>query len=235
MARLLTRAGRSLLGGGIEVYDDRLVIGGPLRRTEIRLADLTSVRLAKAPGLLGHPGQLDLFVRGRPGPLSVPFTPGHEREFDEAKRVLDRLMFGNQRNYAMNVGRLFTSNELLGGVIDIAVNELLKEFELTPTPPEQTVVYTDNAVTRPTEPAPAAAPAPGVTPEMAELEKWAACRDKGMITEEEYEFKKKQLLYRTRDEDGKVQKLIPCDYCGTIFDAGANAKCPSCGAPLKKN
>ena len=234
MAKLLTRAGRSLLGGnGIEVYDDRLVIGGLLNRTEIRLADLASVGLSKAPGLLGRRGQLDLFVRGRPNPVySIPFTPGYEREFDEAKSVIDRLIFGAQQNYALNVGRLFTSNELLGGVIDVAVNELLKEFNLTPVPEDKTVIVSDGEVTRPTEPV---APQPGVTPEMAELEKWAACRDKGMITKEEYEFKKKQLLYGTRDSDGKIQRLIPCDYCGTVFDADENAKCPSCGAPLKKN
>jgi len=234
MAKLLTRAGGSLLGGNrIEVYEDRLVIGGLLNRTEIRLADITSVGLSGARGLPGLGGRLDLFVRGRPNPIYVPFTHRHEREYYEAKSTIDRLIFGTQRNYAMNVGRLFTNNELLGGVIDLAVNELLKEFNLTSVPEDKTVIVNDGEVTRPAEPAPV--PEPGVTPEMAELEKWAACRDKGMITEDEYQFKKKQLLYRTRDSDGNVQKLIPCEYCGTIYDAGANAKCPSCGAPLKMN
>ena len=142
----------------------------------------------------------------------------------------DRLIFGMQPNSVPDIGRLLTRNDILGGVINVAVTEILKEFDLIPHPPDKAVVTYDREEAMPA----ASAPDPGVTPEMVELEKWASCRDKGIITEEEFQFKKKQLLYRTRDSDGNVQTMIPCDYCGTIYDTD-NAKCPSCGAPFKRS
>ena len=74
-----------------------------------------------------------------------------------------------------------------------------------PMPPragsDRVAVYSEDAPARPPEPAPAAPPpAPAATSAGEDLgttlERLAALRDKGLITPEEYEAKKRDLLER---------------------------------------
>lgn len=73
--------------------------------------------------------------------------------------------------------------------------------------------------------------------EAAELEKWAELKTKGLITEEEFQQMKKQILsgqnqvIREKETIKEIVK-IPCKYCGTLVEITAT-RCPNCAAPLK--
>jgi hypothetical protein len=72
---------------------------------------------------------------------------------------------------------------------------------------------------------------------ITEIRKWADLKDKGLITEEEYELKRRQILFGSESitrEKEIVKEIVkvPCRYCGTLTEITA-AKCDNCGAPLK--
>jgi hypothetical protein len=73
--------------------------------------------------------------------------------------------------------------------------------------------------------------------EAAELEKWAELKTKGLITEEEFQQMKKQILSGQNQvihEKETIKEIVkmPCRYCGTLVEITAT-RCPNCAAPLK--
>ncbi len=81
---------------------------------------------------------------------------------------------------------------------------------------------------------------PEASSSMDEIEKLAALRAKGIITEDEFQLKKKQLLFSGKDgtlyhEKEIVKEIVkvPCAYCGVLVDI-TSTRCPSCGAPLNR-
>lgn len=85
--------------------------------------------------------------------------------------------------------------------------------------------------------APAEKPRDNTAASIAEIQKWADLKEKGLITPEEYELKRRQILFGSDSlpkEKEIVKEIVklPCKYCGTLVEVTA-AKCDSCGAPLK--
>ncbi len=65
-------------------------------------------------------------------------------------------------------------------------------------------------------------------PYLKDLEKLGELRSKGILSDEEFQREKKQILFNAN----KVEK-IKCQYCGSFIEA-YNEKCPTCGAPINK-
>ncbi|HMK45043.1 MAG TPA: SHOCT domain-containing protein [Methanocella sp.] len=221
MGERLKRAEGSSFGGScIEVFSDKLVIKSMLHAEEIRLSDITSVMLTKTQSGSSFNGKLDVFVSGRSTPKSsVQFNKKHEREFDEVKNLVDQLLIKSGMNFATGQEQMFSGN------INNTVSQLLRDLNITSGQVNKSVVFVDGQNMSNVD-------FPGIKNlmEIKELERWAALRDKGIITEEEFNFKKKQLLYNTNTGDGTL-KMIKCKYCGTQHVPGEE-KCSSCGAPL---
>ncbi len=81
------------------------------------------------------------------------------------------------------------------------------------------------------------APAPS---NMGEIEKLAELKAKGIITEDEFEAKKHQLLFGDKGgpvihEKETIREIVkvPCAYCGVLMEI-TYSKCPSCGAPINR-
>jgi hypothetical protein len=73
-----------------------------------------------------------------------------------------------------------------------------------------------------------------------ELEKLAGLKAKGIITEDEFQMKKRQLLFGGKDgtvfhEKEIIKEIVkvPCAYCGVLMDI-TSTKCPTCGAPVSR-
>jgi len=73
-----------------------------------------------------------------------------------------------------------------------------------------------------------------------ELEKLAGLKARGIITEEEFQLKKRQLLFGGKDgtvfhEKEIIKEIVkvPCAYCGVLMDI-TSTKCPTCGAPVNR-
>jgi len=191
---------------------------------ELRLSDVTSVMLTKTQNGSSFTGKLDVFVTGRSTPRSsIQFDKKHEREFDEVKKVVDQLLIKSGLNFAADPDQLFA------GGINNTVSQLLRDLNITNFTSGQvnkSVVFVNGQNVSDMD-------FPGIKNlmEIKELERWAMLRDKGIITEEEFNFKKKQLLYNTNTGDGTAFKMIKCKYCGTQH-VPSEGKCSSCGAPL---
>jgi rubrerythrin len=75
---------------------------------------------------------------------------------------------------------------------------------------------------------------------MSEIEKLAELKAKGIITAEEFEAKKHQMLFggtggpviHEREIVREIVK-VPCAYCGVLMEI-TNVKCPNCGAPINQ-
>ncbi len=90
---------------------------------------------------------------------------------------------------------------------------------------------------------PGADTADGPAPPMSgteELEKLAGLKAKGIITEDEFQMKKRQLLFGSKDgtvfhEKEIIKEIVkvPCAYCGVLMDI-TSTKCPTCGAPANR-
>jgi hypothetical protein len=72
-----------------------------------------------------------------------------------------------------------------------------------------------------------------------DLNMLADLRDKGIITEEEFQAKKKSILFpepagivREKEIIREIVKM-PCAYCGALVEITA-VKCSTCGAPFKR-
>lgn len=63
---------------------------------------------------------------------------------------------------------------------------------------------------------------------LQELEKLGELRSKGILSDEEFQREKKEILFKAN----KVE-MIKCQYCGSSIEA-FNEKCPVCGAPVKE-
>jgi predicted PhzF superfamily epimerase YddE/YHI9 len=79
---------------------------------------------------------------------------------------------------------------------DEDLNQAMQELNITPQPltAEEEAALAGQGDAQPTAPAPAAPTTSGETDYIAELEKLADLRDRGIITSEDFEAKKKQLL-----------------------------------------
>jgi hypothetical protein len=99
------------------------------------------------------------------------------------------------------------------------------------------------AVAPPAKPVAPVAPLPPTPPassNMGEIEKLAELKAKGIITEDEFEAKKHQLLFGDKSgpvihEKEIIREIVkvPCAYCGVLMEI-TNSKCPSCGAPINR-
>ncbi len=79
---------------------------------------------------------------------------------------------------------------------DEDLNQAMQELNITPQPltAEEEAALAGQGDAQPTAPAPAAPVPTGGADYIAELEKLADLRDRGIISSEEFEAKKKQLL-----------------------------------------
>ncbi len=192
-------------GGVVEVDYEKVVIHGLLHSDEIRIRDISDVQLLAAQAGGGIGKLLIMPCEGRGAPREIPFDVEHEHDAETIKHEID--------------------NQLMLVKIENACDADTG----TPGSNEGTL-FADGAAgtggTRVSEEL-------GVGAGADNLEKWAELRDKGLLTPEEFEFKKKELLYSIRGQDGKEIVKVPCSYCGTLVDV-SEGKCPSCGAPIQR-
>jgi len=191
-------------GGAVEVCYDSIVIHKLLHHDEIQIKDISEVQFITAQAGGGIGKLILLSLDGRGSLHEILFDVEHESDAEKLKCEIEEK---------------------------VKLEKFEKQFIADPdTMIANSQAYSTNGPMDSGE-----SRASGISPDVSgvdELKKWAELRDKGILTPEEFEFKKKELLYSIRDKDGKEIVKIPCSYCGTLINV-SETKCPNCGAPIQ--
>jgi len=216
-------------GGRLEIVGDTLSIDSHSGQVEICLSEVASSRLAKSMVNSAFTGQLELIMR-EGQKYTVNFSQAYEKDIDYAKGIIEggknRVRSGLLHSPAASLDDDFHSSSR--NAFD-QFREAQKNFEDVFNR-SQSIFDRSHEIFDRTR-SKATLPPENSSSAADELERWAELRGKGIITEEEFNFKKKRLLYGTEDNLGQPVKE-PCKYCGMLVET-TDERCDSCGAPIK--
>ena len=214
---LLKFNGLTTMGDGIEIFHDRILIKGTIRRVENPVKDITEIKQKPAHRVcygVSVNGYMEFYVNGKYQLKNILYYQfGHEKEIEQIVEAILHQKVVLLEEQIKKEKEFQKKEDLL--MKDVSLSKNHEDFF------DKSVEFTSGT---------------------AELEKWAELRDKGIISEEDFQKKKDRIMFHgdlpemgplvlERETIKEIVK-IPCKYCGTMIE-NTCAKCPSCGGPVK--